>query len=45
MVTYEAPEVSNDREIKGSVTMVVGEFAPIVNYFTIVEVPKVSPAD
>ena len=45
VVTYEAPEVSKDREIKGSVTMVVGELAPIVNYFTIVEVPKVSPAN
>ncbi len=45
VVTYEAPEVSKDREIKGSVTLVVGEFAPIVNYFTVVEVPKASPAN
>ena len=45
VVTYIAPEVSKDTEIKGSVSLLVGEFAPIVNYFTIVEVPKASPAD
>ena len=45
VVTYEAPSVSKDQEIKGSVSLLVGEFAPIVNYFTIVEVPKVSPAN
>ena len=45
VVTYTAPEVSKDRDIKGSVALVVGEFAPIVNYGTTVETPKPSPAN
>ena len=44
VVTYIAPTVSQDRDLKGSVTLLVGEFAPIVNYVTTVENPRPSPA-
>jgi len=45
VVTYIAPTVSQDRDLKGSVTLVAGEFAPVVNYVTTVENPRPSPAD
>jgi len=45
VVTYIAPTVSQDRDLKGSVTLVVGEFAPVVNYGTTVESAMVSPAN
>lgn len=44
VVTYKAPTVSKDRTIKGSVVLVVGEFAPVASYATTGEALKAVPS-